>query len=60
MGHITSINRAAAASAGLRTTIPQSITTHFQLKEDRLDWEITVRDGEMLIFVKPLKALQGG
>ena len=56
MGDITSINKATTTSVSLRTTIPQSITTHFKLKEkDRLDWEIVVEDGDLSIRVRPVR-----
>lgn len=56
MGDVTSINKATTTSVSLRTTIPQSITTHFKLKEkDKLDWEIKAEDGNLIIRVTPIR-----
>ncbi len=56
MGEKTSINKATTTSMSLRTTIPQSIITHFDLKEkDQLEWEIKAEKSNLIINVKPVK-----
>jgi len=56
MGERTSINKATTTSMSLRTTIPQSIVTHFGLKEkDQLEWEIKAEKSNLIIHVKPVK-----
>ena len=56
MGEKTSINKATTTSMSLRTTIPQSIITHFDLKEkDQLEWEIKAEKNNLIINVKPIK-----
>ena len=56
MGEKTSINKATTNSVSLRTTIPQSIVTNFDLKVgDELDWEIKAEKSNLIINVKPIK-----
>ena len=46
----------ANVSKSLRSTVPAYIVRQFELKEgDRIKWELKVVDGEMAIFVTPLK-----
>ena len=46
----------ANISKSLRSTVPAYIVRQFKLKEgDRIKWELKVVDGEMAIFVTPLK-----
>ena len=56
MGEKTSINKATTNSISLRTTIPQSIVTNFDLEVgDQLDWEIKADRDNLVINVKPVK-----
>lgn len=56
MGEITVLNKATTKSMSLRTTIPMGIVKQFNLSEgDKLNWEIRVEGGELIIVVKPLK-----
>lgn len=56
MGEKTSINKATTNSISLRTTIPQSIVTNFDLEVgDQLDWEIKADKSNLIINVKPIK-----
>lgn len=56
MGEKTSINKATTTSISMRTTIPQSIITHFGLQEkDQLDWEIKAEKNNLVIRVTPIK-----
>lgn len=46
----------ANISKSLRSTVPAYIVRQFELKEgDRIKWELKVVDGEMAIFVTPIK-----
>lgn len=56
MGDITSINRATSNNQSLRTTIPKSIVSQFDLKhKDKLEWLIKAEDNNLVIHVKPIK-----
>lgn len=56
MGEKISINKATTMS--MRTTIPKSIITHFDLKEkDQLEWEIKAKKNNLAIIVKPIKEM---
>lgn len=56
MGEITALNKATTKSKSLRTTIPMGIVKQFNLSEgDKLNWEIRVEGGELIIVVKPIK-----
>ena len=53
---ITSVNTATTVSKSLRTTVPNSIVRHFDLKDkDRLEWELKVEDDNFYIKIKPFK-----
>jgi bifunctional DNA-binding transcriptional regulator/antitoxin component of YhaV-PrlF toxin-antitoxin module len=55
-GSTTSITKANAIASSLRTTIPAGICRQFKLSEgDKLSWTMEVRDGELIIVVKPVK-----
>jgi len=56
MGEITTLTKAATKTTSLRTTVPASIVKQFNLSNgSQLDWVLTVKDGEMIIVVRPLK-----
>jgi len=56
MGEITVLTKATSKSKSLRTTIPMGIVKQFNLSEgDKLNWEIRVEGGELIIVVRPLK-----
>jgi bifunctional DNA-binding transcriptional regulator/antitoxin component of YhaV-PrlF toxin-antitoxin module len=56
MGEITTLTKAATKTTSLRTTVPMSIVKQFNLKTgDRLNWVFDVKNGEMIIVVKPSK-----
>jgi bifunctional DNA-binding transcriptional regulator/antitoxin component of YhaV-PrlF toxin-antitoxin module len=55
MGEITTLTKAATKTTSLRTTVPASIVKQYDLKDgDRLDWSFSVKEGEMVIIVKPM------
>jgi bifunctional DNA-binding transcriptional regulator/antitoxin component of YhaV-PrlF toxin-antitoxin module len=55
MGEKTTLTKASTKSDSLRITVPTGIVNHFDLKEkDHLDWNIEVRDGKLIIIVKPM------
>ena len=55
MGEITVLGKATSKGSSLRTTVPRGIVKHFGLKKgDKLNWEIAVVNGELVIIVKPL------
>jgi len=57
MVEITSINKAASTNESLRTTIPKAIVNQFGLTyKDKLEWNLKVEGGELIIVVKPIKA----
>jgi hypothetical protein len=56
MGEITTLTKASSKSDSLRTTVPTGIVSHFKLKEqDQLDWNIEIKEGNLIIDVKPLQ-----
>jgi len=56
MGETTILTLAVSKKASLRTTVPMSIVKQFSLKPgDKLDWTFEVKNGEIVIVVKPLK-----
>ena len=56
MGEITTLTKAATKTTSLRTTVPASIVRQFNLKEgNKLDWLLDVRNGQMIIIVKPIE-----
>lgn len=53
-GEITTIAIATSKSKSLRTTIPIGIVRQFRLREkDKLNWQINVINGKMVIIVEP-------
>jgi bifunctional DNA-binding transcriptional regulator/antitoxin component of YhaV-PrlF toxin-antitoxin module len=55
-GYETKVTRANAKVSSLRSTIPSGICRQFKLNEgDKLSWTMEVRDGELIIVVKPVK-----
>jgi antitoxin component of MazEF toxin-antitoxin module len=58
MGELTSLNKATTKNESLRTTVPRSIIKHFGLTdEDKLEWNLKVENGEIIIHVKPIKSV---
>lgn len=56
MGEITVLTKATSKSRSLRSTVPIGIIKQFNLSAgDKLNWEIRVESGELIIVVKPLK-----
>jgi antitoxin component of MazEF toxin-antitoxin module len=56
MGEVTKLTPAVSKKESLRTTVPRSIVKQFDLtNEDSLDWKLEVREGELIIVVRPLK-----
>jgi bifunctional DNA-binding transcriptional regulator/antitoxin component of YhaV-PrlF toxin-antitoxin module len=56
MGEITTLTKAATKTTSLRTTVPASIVRQFNLEDgDKLDWSLDVKDGKMILVVKPAK-----
>jgi hypothetical protein len=56
MGEITYLNKATNKGESLRTTVPISIVKQFGLTEDdKLDWQIKVETGELVIQIKTIK-----
>jgi antitoxin component of MazEF toxin-antitoxin module len=56
MGAITTLTKAATRTTSLRTTVPASIVKQFNLSDgSKLDWSLTVKDGEMIIVVIPVE-----
>jgi hypothetical protein len=55
MGEITTLTKATSKSDSLRTTVPSGIVSHFKLNEkDKLDWNIEVIDGKLVIVILPI------
>ena len=55
MGEKTTLTKASSKSESLRTTVPAGIVSHFDLREqDQLDWNIEVKEGKLIILIKPL------
>jgi bifunctional DNA-binding transcriptional regulator/antitoxin component of YhaV-PrlF toxin-antitoxin module len=56
MGETTTLTLAATKKASLRTTVPMSIVKQFGLQAgDKLDWAFSIKDGQMVIIVNPIK-----
>lgn len=59
MGFKTTIAKASTIANSFRTTVPAGIMNQFNLNEgDKLDWSIEVKDGKLIIFIKPLHQKQ--
>ena len=57
MGMETSLTKASTKGNSLRTTVPRSIVSQFELKEgDNLDWTLKVKSGKLVIEVEPKKS----
>ena len=55
MGEKTTLTKASSVSESLRTTVPSGVVSHFNLREqDQLDWNIEVKEGKLIIIIKPL------
>lgn len=60
MGETTILTLAATNKASLRTTVPMSIVKQFGLKQgDKLDWTFEVKNGGIVIVVRPFKSGEG-
>ena len=58
MGETSTLTTATTGKESLRTTVPMSVLKQFNLKAgDKLDWNFDVKDGEIILLVKPLKQL---
>ena len=55
MGTTTTLTKAATRTTSLRTTVPASIVKQFNLNNgDKLDWTLDVKEGNMIIIVRPV------
>lgn len=55
MGETTTLSVATSGKESLRTTVPMSIIKQFGLKAgDKLDWTFEVKDGNLILVVKPI------
>lgn len=55
-GETTVLSGATTNSKSLRATVPIGIVRQFGLKEgDKINWQLTVKDGVMVIMAKPIK-----
>lgn len=58
LGETTTLTLAAPKKASLRTTVPMAVVNQFKLADgDKLDWTFDVKDGEMIIIVRPIKTV---
>ena len=56
MGATTKLTAAVSKKESLRTTVPRSIVQQLNLTSgDSLDWQLEVRDKELIIVVRPVK-----
>lgn len=56
MGEYTTLSIATSKKQSLRTTVPMSIVKQFNLQGgDKLEWIFDIKDGEIVILVKPIK-----
>lgn len=54
MGETTTLTLAATNRESLRTTVPMSVVKQFNLKKgDKLDWAFDIKEGEMVMVVRP-------
>lgn len=59
-GETTTLTLAKTKSESLRTTVPISIVRQFNLKSgDCISWKFEVKNGEMIIVVRPIKTSIG-
>lgn len=60
MGEKTTLAVATTGKESLRTTMPIAMIRHFNLKAgDKLDWDFYIKDGKMVIIVKPVIVSNG-
>jgi len=60
MGEITTLQIATTGKDSLRTTVPMSMVKHYKLiAGDKLDWDFFIKDGEIVLIVRPLKTSSG-
>jgi hypothetical protein len=60
LGEQTTLGIATTGKDSLRTIVPMSIIKHFKLiAGDKLDWDFFVKDGEIVLIVRPLKDSSG-
>jgi antitoxin component of MazEF toxin-antitoxin module len=58
MGARTKLTAAVSKKESLRTTVPRSIVQQLNLTSgDSLDWQLEVRNGELVVAVRPIKGL---
>jgi antitoxin component of MazEF toxin-antitoxin module len=56
MGARTKLTPAVSKKESLRTTVPRSIVQQLNLtSEDSLDWQLEIRENEMVVIVRPVK-----
>lgn len=56
LGETTTLALAVPKKASLRTTVPMAVVNQFKLVVgDKLDWSFDIKDGEMIIIIKPIK-----
>jgi len=56
MGEHTTLTKATSRGNSLRTTVPSGIVKQFNLREkDILDWNLEVKDGKLVLIVRPIK-----
>ena len=57
MGEVTTIAKASSNYSSLRTVVPMPIVRQWNLKGgDKLDWSWEVRNNEMIVVVRKVKA----
>jgi hypothetical protein len=57
VGEVTTIGKASSNHASLRTVVPMPIVRQWNLKEgDKLDWSWEVRNNDMIVVVRKVKA----
>jgi bifunctional DNA-binding transcriptional regulator/antitoxin component of YhaV-PrlF toxin-antitoxin module len=55
-GEVTTLTPATTRSTSMRATVPMSIVKQFGLRAgDKLGWKLEVREGKLVIIVKPIK-----
>lgn len=59
-GEVTKLTLAKTKSDSLRTTVPMSIVKQFALRAgDRIGWKIDIKNGELVVIVRPVKNSNG-
>ncbi len=55
-GENTTLSGAASNTKSLRTTVPIGLARQFGLKEgDRINWQMKIENGELVMVVRPTK-----